>query len=567
VSDGVDILCTTLADLGVDRVFGVPGTQNVHLFEGFRRHHLRTVLASHELAASFMANGYYRATGRAAVLATIPGPGFTYALTGLAEARLDSAALVYLVGLPAKKPGRAFQLQAIDQATIAGPLVKGILEITTAADAARVIREAHALSLAGEPGPVMVHLDMHAIGLSPATAAGVASPADAGISRGVSDSLGELSALFGRAKRPVFYLGAGAFGCAEQLERLATSLRIPVLTTPTARGIVSEERLVAMGFDPLRGHIAEANSLLDRSDLILALGCKLGHNGSAGFQLRLERDKLVHVDASAEVAGANYDARLAIVARIEDSITPLEARTHATDWSSDELTAIRASLRAPMGDAREPVIAASKALSPAEFFAWLRKLLPSNVILVTDSGQHQILTRRHFEVRSARGLIVPSDLQSMGFGLPAAIGARLGVADRPVVAIIGDGGFLMSGLELLTAKREDAPLVVFVFNDGYLNQIRMQQWREFGHSHAVELVNPNFEVLAESFGIGYVRLDQAKPGQIEDALASKVTTLVEVLVADSMSILTMPLVARAKNVARAVVRPGLREWLKAGLRR
>ena len=189
------------------------------------------------------------------------------------------------------------------------------------------------------------------------------------------------------------------------------------------------------------------------------------------------------------------------------------------------------------------------------------------MIVVTDSGQHQILTRRHFDVLSPRGLIVPSDFQSMGFGLPSAIGAKLGVPDRPVVAIIGDGGFQMSGLELLTARREAVPLLVFVFNDGYLNQIRMQQWREFGHAHAVELLNPNFEVLAEALGVGYMRLDRAKPGQLEDALVSNGVTIVEVLVTDSLSVRVLPVAARVKEVARAILRPGVREWLKASLRR
>ena len=169
------------------------------------------------------------------------------------------------------------------------------------------------------------------------------------------------------------------------------------------------------------------------------------------------------------------------------------------------------------------------------------------MIVVTDSGQHQILTRRHFDVLSPRGLIVPSDFQSMGFGLPSAIGAKLGVPDRPVVAIVGDGGFQMSGLELLTARREAVPLLVFVFNDGYLNQIRMQQWREFGHAHAVELLNPNFEVLAEALGVDYVRLDRAQPGQLEDALASSRTTLVEVLVTDSLSVRAIPVVAESQE--------------------
>ena len=327
MSDGIDLLCTALRDVGIDCVFGVPGTQNVALFDAFRRHRLRTVLATHELAASFMANGYYRATGRPAALATIPGPGFTYALTGLAEARLDSSALIYLVGKPATGPGRAFQLQSIDQTTIAGPLVKRCFELNASGDAAQVVRDAHALAMNGEPGPVMIQLDMQALRLASGTVSTTVDSPIGPASRVGRESLDELSTLFAQARRPVLYLGAGAFGCAEQLGRIASSRRIPVLTTPSARGIVPEENPVAMGFDPLRGHVAEANRLFDRADLIVALGCKLGHNGSAGFELRLDRDKLIHVDASADVVGANYATRLPIVARLENVMEALESRT------------------------------------------------------------------------------------------------------------------------------------------------------------------------------------------------------------------------------------------------
>jgi acetolactate synthase-1/2/3 large subunit len=570
MSDGIDVLCAAIRTSGIECVFGLPGTQTVPLFEGFRAHGLRTVLATDELSASFMANGYYRATGRLAALTTIPGPGFTYALTGLAEARLDSAAMLYLVGTPATAPGRAFQLQAIDQRAIARPLVKGCFEISAPTEAEQIIRDACALALSGEPGPVMVQIDVHAMTAAAGSIARILAPTSPPLSPATgADARGieRLTKLFEGARQPVFYLGQGALGCAERLGRVAAALRIPVLTTPGARGIIAEDSDMAMGFDPLRGHVDVANRLLDKSDLIVALGCKLGHNGSAGFELRLGGDRLAHVDASAEVPGANYDTDLPLVARVEDVIAGLEARKTASNWSVEELSGIRASLRQHTDQSHEPVISGSKSLRPAEFFGWLRALLPRNTIVVTDSGQHQILTRRHFDALSERGLIFPSDFQSMGFGLPAAVGAKLGVGKRPVVAIVGDGGFLMSGFELLTARRDEAPLTVFVFNDGYLNQIRMQQRREFGHAHAVELLNPNYELFAASVDVDYVRLDRAAPGQIERAVTGDRPTLVEVLVGDSLAARTVPAVVMAKRAGRAVIGPRLRRWLKASLRR
>jgi acetolactate synthase-1/2/3 large subunit len=544
-------------------VFGVPGTQNVALFEGFRRHGLRTVLASHELAAAFMANGYFRASGRIAALATIPGPGFTYALTGLAEARHDSAGVLFLVGAPARGPGHAFRLQALDQRAIASPLVKACLTLTSSADVERVIGAAHAAASEGEPGPVMVELAMDALGVerarSPSSdraSSGPSAPAAAG---------GELARRFAQASRPLLLLGQGAFAAAEPLGALAEALTIPILTTPTARGIVPEDHELVLGFDPLRGHVATLNTFVDRADLVIALGCKLGHNGTAGFQLRLPVDRLIQVDADDAVLGATYPALLGITARVEDVVHELQTRRQPSQWSRAEIGAARRAVRAAAPEAVEPRIHGVG--TPSDFVAWLRALLPRDAIVVTDSGLHQILVRRHLEVLSPRGLIVPTDFQSMGFGLPASIGARIAAPRRPVVAIVGDGGFLMSGLELLTMRRERLPIVTFVFNDGHLNQIRLQQLGSYGHAHAVDLVNPDFAQLAAALGVAYLRMGEATDDDVRRALRGGRPTLVEVVVGDSAPMHALPHVTRTKRLVRALLGSRGREWIKRRWRR
>jgi len=563
MSDGMAAICDALREVGVECVFGLPGTQNVPLYEGFRRSGIRAVTTSHELAASFMANGYFRATGKVAALVTIPGPGFTFAITGIAEAHLDSVGILYLVGKPATHPGKKFQLQAIDQRTIAGPLVKACFALSKPEDAARVIRDAHQLCCEGEPGPVMVELDMAGLSADVGdTAPRVASPPRSQ----PSAKIAQLEALFRQAERPLFLLGQGAFGAAKRLEEIARRLTIPIVTTPTARGIVGEDQPFVLGYDPLRGHTDELNRLIERADLVIGLGCKLGHNGSDGFAIELPRDKFVHVDASDDVLGANYPAVLTIPSRVEDMIGTLEVERAPSSWSPEVVAATRSALRAPLDEAAEPIIRGRSAMGPAEFFSWLRKLLPRDAIVVTDSGFHQIMTRRYFEVHSPRGLIVPSDFQSMGFGLPAAIGAKLAAPDRVVVALVGDGGFLMSGLELLTARRENVPLVTIVFNDGHLNQIRLQQWSAYGHAHAVDLLNPDFRALAEGLGVGYVRFGEEAEGAIEQALTGSIPILIEVVVGDSMAMRKVPAVARAKTLARSAMSAGFRNWLKGRLR-
>jgi acetolactate synthase I/II/III large subunit len=555
MTDGITLLCNALRDAGVDCVFGLPGTQTVPLFEGFRRSGVRTVLSTHELAASFMANGYFRATGRVAAVSTIPGPGFTYALTGIAEAFLDSVGVIVLVGAAARSPGNRFQLQAIDQQAIARPIVKEYLRIERAADVSQVISRAHTLALAGGPGPVIVELDIDALSAVASPHSAVAAPPLAhSVDR---DALAAVERDFAAAVRPVLLVGQGALGAADRISALSRTFGIPVVTTPSARGVVAEDSSYVAGFDPPRGQVGELNQFLAQADLIVGLGCRLGHNGTAGFALALPSERFVHVDADAAVLGANYPARLQVCATMEQVLPALEARRAPAQWPAPALDALRSTLRARAGAHAEPVIAGSSASTPVEFFAWLRRVLPRDAILVTDSGAHQGLTRRHYDVLAPRGLIFPSDLQSMGYGLPAAIGARIAAPSRPVVALIGDGGFAMSGLELLTAVREQIGISVIVFNDGQLGQIRLQQLSNYGHGHAVALANPDFGMFAQALGIRYARYGDDSDAEVERILGGPAPSLIEVVLADSLAMRAVPARRRAKEAVRAALPTGL----------
>jgi acetolactate synthase-1/2/3 large subunit len=561
MTTGITALVEALRDIGIDVVFGVPGTQSVPLFEGIRRAGIRTIVATDELAAAFMANGYFRASGRIAALSTISGPGFTYALTGLAEARHDSVGLLHLVSTPRPDDRHAFQLQAIDQRAIAGALAKHYLLIDGTTDVAAAVHHAAELATTGGPGPVVMELDARDL-------------ADRSALRGHPNPLPRidvqardcerLSARFAEARRPVLLLGAGATGAARDLSSIARRLRIPIVTTPSARGLLREDDELVMGYDPLRGRTDQVNRLFAESDLILGLGCKLTHNGSAGYRLRLPREQFVHVDADQAVLNANYEADLAIRARVEDVVPFLSGGSGTASWQESQLRAFRDAIRSFTPEPEPRIHGPSGSMQPAQFFSWLRTCLADDAIVVTDSGLHQVLTRRHYEVLAPRGLIFPSDFQSMGFGLPAAIGARVAAPERDVIAIVGDGGFLMSGLELMTAQREALPMLVIVFNDGQLNQIRFQQLSEYGRSHAVRLANPDYQTLAASFGLPYLRFDANPLNRTKELLRER-PLFMEVAVGDSLDLRVRTSVALTKSIGRAVIAPGLRAWIKARL--
>jgi acetolactate synthase-1/2/3 large subunit len=317
-----------------------------------------------------------------------------------------------------------------------------------------------------------------------------------------------------------------------------------------------------MGFDVLRGGVDTVNELFERSDLIVALGCKLGHNGSAGFNMSLPPDRLVRVDTSAPVLEANFPAALSLEADAAGVLAFIEEATdpsRRSSWPNHELEEIRNRLRTPPSSAPDPVVGGPAVKNASEFFGWLRNALPRDAILVTDSGLHQILARRYFEVLEKRGLLLPSDFQSMGFGIPAGIGARLGDPQRPVAVLVGDGGFLMSGMEISTAVRDRIRVLFVVFNDGHLNQIRLQQISDSGQSFGVDLATIDLGTFAESIGARYLLFDElGSEGSGLDSQDIDGPTILEVRVGDSWAMRSRAAGARLKDVARSIRDAGRR---------
>jgi acetolactate synthase-1/2/3 large subunit len=379
----------------------------------------------------------------------------------------------------------------------------------------------------------------------------------------------EAVTLLGSARRPILLLGQGAAGAAGHVQQLAERIGSPVVTTASGRGVLPEDHALALAFDFNRGDVRVLNDMIRLSDCVVALGCKFSHPGTGGFQLELPSDRLIHVDASEEVLGANYPARLAILGSIEavlDRLVPAVKRLSGLPvggWSREEIEDWKKRLRHIQPTVvLEPIVHGVTPTTAGSFFTALRRILPRDGIVVTDSGLHQGLARRHFEVLAPRGLILPSDFQSMGFGLPAAIGAKLAAPERPVVAVLGDGGFAMSGMELLTAVREKIPLTVIVFNDGRLNLIRIQQFQSFGRSESTDILNPDFHAFASALGAQYALVDDNAEQVLRSAVGSAHVTLVEVLVGDSSAIHLARGKGLARETARKVLGPSIVRWLK-----
>lgn len=533
--------------------FGLPGSTNQVLFNALRTSKTRLIVPTHELAAAFMAGTFGRVDGRPGILLTIRGPGFAYALAGIAEAWQDSAPLVHIVAAQPEDPHMRLRHQALDQRAIVRPVVKEVFGVPELAALSETICHAFETARSGEPGPVVVQLGANA---APRGIAHETHGRDLSAARAIW-------ARIRRARRPVLMLGQGCAGSAAELRRYVERTGTPVFTTASGRGVIPEHSLLCLGYDSLRGSTDDLNAFLREADLVIAVGARLAFNGTAGFGVALQAERLVHIDASDANLNAIYPAS-AVAAVSTEAFLQLAESTEVprSAWTMEGLAAWRARIRSVRTRDPEPEIAGE---TPQRFFARLRAALPDDAIVVTDSGMHQVLARRYFEVRDVHGLLLPTDLQSMGFGLPSAIAAKLAVPGRQVVALLGDGGALMSGLELAVAVREKLALTVIVFNDGALNQIRMQQLQHTGRAHGVELPHIDFRALAQATGARYVVGDSSTLECLLRGAPNTGVTLVDVPVRDSESMLAAAVVGRTKALAKRALGTRwetLRRWLR-----
>ena len=542
---GSRAVCATLESLGLGPVFCLPGTEIVELLDALRESSVGTVVATSELGAAFMALGSARVSGRPGLVAAIPGPGLAFALPALAEARFDSVPVVVLTG-------EADAAAPFDVGEAARAFVKDVIEPTAADALVAAVRQAHELALSGEPGPVLVRLPRAMLrALVPAPSEEGREPRGA---VGAAELVDEAAERIAKAMQPLLYVGQGAAGAAREVRLLAERLGAAVLTTTSGRGVLPETHRLSLALDSPGHGAKEVNALIADADLVLLLGCGFNPNGTLGRQLEFDPSRTVHVDAS-PAALERGGAGLRIVADVGSFVSTVLAALPEGEregWRGDALARHRKRLLASAGGARrtEPSLGGSAGGTPADFFAALRRALPDDGILALDSGLHQQLARRHFRVLAPRTLFVPADFQSMGYALPAAIGAKLASPDRAVVALLGDGGLAMSGLELLTAAREGIALTVVVFNDGYLNLIRLQQLLRFGRTHAVTTRSPDVRALASAVGAGYAKVTDDAERVLAESVAADGLRLVEVVVEDTQWLRRLAAVGTLRRAAR-----------------
>jgi len=523
---GAELVIKALKASGVERVFGIPGVQNLELFDALREAALETVLVTHELCASFMAEAHSRVTGKPGCCVLVPGPGLTNALTGIGEALLDSSPMVVIIPGARTDAPYKFQLHQIAQGDLARPITKAVIRAERAEDVYPGIRRAFTTALAGEPGPVVVEIPYnlfmaHAELTEPPPAERPPDPDE--------KVLEEILRLIRQAKRVGIYAGFGASEARDDLRRLAEILQAPLATTLGGRGVIPEDHPLSVGFGFGPSGTAIAEEVFGECDLVLAIACKFGEVATGAYSLKAP-EKLIHVDINPDVFGKNLPATLTLQADARAALRRLVEQLEREPRPPDAALVKRiADYRAEFAAEVERAPFWDSSVNPARLLWELRKLLPRDAIISTDSGGHQFWVAEYFPVYERRSYLTPTDYQSMGYSMPAMIAATLAFPSRQVVGVVGDGSFLMTGPELVTAARLGLNPVVLLFNDGELGIIREAQQTIFKRTSAIQLRNPDFEALAKAYGAGYFRIsnDQEIGPVLQKALAARQLVLLD----------------------------------------
>jgi acetolactate synthase-1/2/3 large subunit len=515
VISGAERLVRCVEEEGVNLVFGLPGGAAIPFFDALVGSKIRLIQVRHEQGATHMADGYARATGKPGVVAVTSGPGATNTVTGLLTALMDSSPVVVLTGQTNKALLGKDAFQEADVTGITYPLVKHSYLITEVNEIPRVVKEAFYLAASGRPGPVLVDLPKD-VASAPCTAppAGeVRIPGYSVPTHADRAALQEAAKRLNSSRRPLLLLGQGAViaRARKAVTALAEKLRCPVVTTLLGKGAMDESHRLHLGMLGMHG-TAYANKAVMECDLIMSIGSRWDDRITSKLDEFCSDAVRIHIDIDPSEFDKTVKCHVHLLgdARVvvEDMI-PLVKRLDTREWVS-RCNGWRKSY--PLKYVK------NGKLRTAQIVDHLDKFTKGKAIIVTDVGQHQMWTAQFIRVRSSRMWLSSGGAGTMGFGMPAAIGAQLGCPDKQVWAVVGDGGFQMTQSDLATAAIHKLPIKVIINNNRYLGMVR--QWQQMFFENRLSGValkgSPDFVKLAEAYGVKGLRIE--KPGEIDRVL-------------------------------------------------
>ncbi len=516
-------LVDTLSELGIDSLFGYPGAAVLSIYDELSRvNNINHYLVRHEQAAVHAAEGYARVTGKPGTVLVTSGPGFTNTITGIANAYADSTPLVVLAGdVPlSNTKGKIFQ--KVDIISLTKSCSKKNYLVTSKDDIKQIIKEAYEVANSGDKGPVVIALPRNI--LESKYSSKVTKDLHKKKNPVINDTdIEKAVRLINNSKKPLILLGGGSLEANDNIKKFVSTTGIPVISTLMGVGSFPSQSALYLGMAGING-VYSANTALNNSDLVIALGASFSDRSTCKKEVFAPNAKIINVNTKKGLWDFELDITADVDTFLNEILDKISEEIDFASWRKQVLL---------YKEECKILHKQSDALRPAwvldtiyERTKWLEP------IVVTDVGQHQMLTAQFFNFNKPKKFITSGGLGTMGFGLPASIGAQIANPNSLVLNITGDGSFQMNLQELATCREHNIPIKVIIMNNGYLGMVRETQEKIYGNCFQVEMNNPDFKKIAEAydlFAIKVQKMDELIPA-IKKMISYQGTVILDVAI-------------------------------------
>ncbi len=505
---GAWIAVRALEALGIKFTFGIPGVHNTELYDELNSSQSITpVLVTHEGGAAFMADGVSRTSDLTGTLVIVPAAGATHAASGIGEAFLDGVPMLVICGGIRTDLDKRYQLHQMDQHAFLKALTKATFLVTRHEDITPTLFKAWEIAHSGEPGPVFVEIPVN-LQMFPGEVAELPPlPVIAKPQRASAADIRRAAEMLLAAKHPAMFLGWGARDAHDLTRAIAEFLQAPVATTLQGLSVFSAAHPLHTGFSFGASAVPAARNAFADCDCMLAVGTRFAEIATGSFGVTVPPN-LIHSDINPAVFSANYPAAVSLEGDASAVLTALLAELQKLGAGGAANVELHQRIQRDKTAYNDEWLRHDSGgkVNPVVFFNALRAAMPDDSIAVVDDGNHTYLTAELYPVRHPKALIVPTDFNSMGYAVPAAIGAKLANPEREVFAIVGDGAFTMTCMEIVSATRLNLGLVFYVFHDGELSQIAQAQEIPFNRKPCTALGAIDFSGVAIATGAEYIRV-------------------------------------------------------------
>ena len=538
---GSDLVLETLRDLGIDTIFGYPGGAVLPFYDAiYNFKGIRHILGRHEQGCLHEAEGYAKSTGKLGVAVVTSGPGATNAITGIADAMSDSVPLLVFTGQVARAGIGKDAFQEADIVGITMPITKYNYQVRETADIPRIITEAVHIATTGRPGPVVIDLpkDVSALETDFIYSPEVNLPSYQPTLEPNDMQIKKILKQLSKAKKPVLLAGGGISyaEAAAELNEFAERYQIPVVTSLLGQGTIATSHPLFLGMGGMHGSFA-ANIAMTEADFMISIGCRFDDRLTGNPKTFAKNAKVAHIDIDPAEIGKIISADIPVVGDAKKALQMLLAeptvRNNTEKWI-EKVTKDKNRVRSY--DKKERVV------QPQAVIERIGELTNGDAIVVTDVGQHQMWTAQYYPYQNERQLVTSGGLGTMGFGIPAAIGAKIANPDKEVVLFVGDGGFQMTNQELAILNIYKVPIKVVMLNNHSLGMVR--QWQESFYegrtSESVFDTLPDFQLMAQAYGIKNYKFDNPETlDQDLEVITEDVPMLIEVDISRKEQVLPM----------------------------